>query len=194
MSMRSFVIFLPGHQKTTEHLPTLVESAEKFKWQPLELFAGYNGLYCPFPFKIDTRYQKGADQFERPGVKGCFASHYELWKRCLNLNEPIAIFESDVVFLKTPPWSLKDCDVIKLHGFKTSKPAATGIWHEGAHAYILKPSGAQKLIDWTEKWGASPADYMLGNKVVNMGYDFEDRVKLVDLGSSLTWNLESEMK
>jgi GR25 family glycosyltransferase involved in LPS biosynthesis len=191
--MKSFVIYLPGHKKTEEHLPILKESAIRNKWEPIEFFAGYNGLTTPFPFKIDQRYQKGADQFLRPGVKGCFASHYELWKRCLKLNEPIAIFESDVLFCKGPLWSLKNTDVIKLHGFRVSKPAATGNWHEGAHAYILKPSGAKKLIDWTEKWGASPADYMLGDKVVTMGYDFEDRVKLVDLGSSLTWNLESEM-
>lgn len=191
--MKSFVIYLPGHKKTEEHLPILKESAAKHNWYDIEFFVGYNGLTSPFPFKIDQRYKKGADQFLRPGVKGCFASHHALWEKCHRLKEPIAIFESDIVFCKNPPWSLKDADVIKLHGFKSAKPAATGIWHEGAHAYIVKPSGAKKLIDWTEKWGASPADYMLGHNVVKLGYDFDNRVKLVDLGSSLTWNLESEM-
>lgn len=190
--MKSFVIYLSGHKKTEEHLPTLVESANKHNWN-IELFPGFDGRSHRFPYKIDQRYPKGADQFTRAGVRGCFMSHYALWKKCLELKEPIGIFESDIVFCKSPPWSLKDCDVVKLDGFRTSKPAATGIWHEGAHAYILKPSGAQKLISWTELWGASPADYMLGDKVVSVKYDFENRIKLVKSDSSLTWNLEDEM-
>ena len=190
--MLSFIIYLTGHKKTEEHLPALVESANKHKWN-IELFPGFDGRSHHFPYKIDQRYPKGAKQFERAGVRGCFMSHYALWKKCLEMKEPIGIFESDIIFNKSPPWSLKDCDSIKLDGFRTSKPAATGVWHEGAHAYILKPSGAQKLINWTEKWGASPADYMLGDKVLTMKYDFEDRVKLVKSDSSLTWNLEEEM-
>ena len=190
--MLSFVIYLAGHKKTEEHLPTLKESAIKHNWN-IELIPGVDGRSYKFPHKIDQRYSKGAKQFERSGVRGCFMSHYALWQKCLELKEPIGIFESDIVFCKSPPWSLKDCDVVKLSGFRTTKPAATGIWHEGAHAYILKPSGAKKLIDWTEKWGASPADYMLGDKVLKIGFDFEDRVKLVKSDSSLTWNLEEEM-
>ena len=190
--MKSFVIYLPGHKKTEEHLPTLVESANKHNWN-IELFPGFDGRSHRFPHKIDQRYPKGAQQFERAGVRGCFMSHYTLWKECLLIDRPIAIFESDVIFVKGPPFSLKDADVIKLDGFKTTKPAATGIWMEGAHAYILKPSGAKKLVDWTEQWGASPADYMLGDNVLIMKYDFEDRVKLIKSNTSLTWNLEEEM-
>ena len=170
----------------------LVESANKHNWK-IELFPGFDGRNHRFPYKIDERYPKGAEQFQRAGVRGCFMSHYALWRRCLELNEPIGIFESDVIFRKAPPSSLKDCDAIKLHGFKISKPAATGNWHQGSHAYILKPSGAQKMIAWTELYGASPADYMLGDKVITMKYDFEDRVKLVKSDTSLTWNLEEEM-
>lgn len=190
--MKSFVIYLPGHKQSEEHLPVLEKSAKKYNWK-IELFFGFDGRNCQFPYKIDQRYKKGADQFNRAGVRGCFMSHYCLWERCLELNESIGIFESDIIFVKNEPWSIKDCDVLKLDGFKTSKPAATGIWMEGAHAYILKPSGAEKLINWTKIWGASPADYMLGDKVLEIGYDFENRVKLINSGSSLTWNLENEM-
>jgi hypothetical protein len=31
----------------------------------------------------------------RPGVLGCFYSHYRLWQKCIDLNEPIFIFEDD---------------------------------------------------------------------------------------------------
>ena len=109
--MKSFVIYLPGHKKTEEHLPTLVESATKHHWD-IELFPGFDGRSHRFPYKIDQRYPKGADQFTRAGVRGCFMSHYALWKKCLELKEPIGIFESDIIFRKSPPWSLKDCDEI----------------------------------------------------------------------------------
>lgn len=190
--MKSFVIYLPGHKKTEEHLPTLVESANKHNWN-IELFAGVDGRIVEFPHKIDQRYPKAVSELERSGVRGCFISHYLLWKKCLKGNETIGIFESDVIFYKNPPISLKSCDILKLDGFKTAKPASTGVWHKGAHAYILTPEGARKMIDWTTQWGASPVDFMIGDKVLKIGFDFEDRVKLANLGSSLTRNLEEEM-
>ena len=30
-----------------------------------------------------------------PGEKGCYASHYKLWQKCVELNEPILILEND---------------------------------------------------------------------------------------------------
>ena len=39
-------------------------------------------------------------KLSRPGVIGCFYSHYGLWKKCLELNEPIMIFEDDVKFYR----------------------------------------------------------------------------------------------
>lgn len=186
--MLSTVIVLRGHKKAESHLPRLLESAQQHGWN-LNVFEGKNGLAEPFNFKIDLRYPKGAKQFDRPGVRGCFSSHYELWKNC---TQTMAIFEHDVILNKPPPTCLPDTDVIKLDGFRPSKPAATGQWWEGAHAYIITPTAAKKLIAWTERWGASPADYMLGDKIVNVVFDLGQRVSLVDLGST-TWNLEAEI-
>jgi GR25 family glycosyltransferase involved in LPS biosynthesis len=39
-------------------------------------------------------------KLSRPGVVGCFYSHYALWQRCVELNEPIMIFEDDVKFYR----------------------------------------------------------------------------------------------
>lgn len=185
--MLATVIVLKGHTKAESHLPHLQESAKSYGWN-LTVFEAKNGLIEPFPFKIDQRYPKGAKQFERPGVRGCFLSHYELWKTC---SQTMAIFEHDVIFKKSPPTHLLDADIIKLDGFRLSKPAATGQWWEGAHAYIITPAGAQKLIYWVNTWGASPADYMLGDKVANIAFDDERRIELVDIGST-TWNLKLE--
>ena len=39
-------------------------------------------------------------KLSRPGVIGCFYSHYALWQKCIDLNEPIMIFEDDVKFYR----------------------------------------------------------------------------------------------
>lgn len=39
-------------------------------------------------------------KLSRPGVIGCFYSHYALWKKCVELGEPIMIFEDDVKFYR----------------------------------------------------------------------------------------------
>jgi len=44
--------------------------------------------------------EKDVPKLSRPGVIGCFYSHYNLWKRCVELNEPIMIFEDDVKFYR----------------------------------------------------------------------------------------------
>lgn len=186
--MLSTVIVLKGHERAEAHLPRLLGSAQQHGWH-LNVFEAKNGLTEQFPFRIDQRYPKGAKQFERPGVRGCFLSHYELWKRC---TQTMAIFEHDVIFKKPAPRDLPNADIVKLDGFRVSKPAATGQWWEGAHAYIITPVGAQKLIHWVDTWGASPADYMLGDKVAKIAFDDEGRVGLVDIGST-TWNLEQEL-
>lgn len=186
--MLSTVIVLKEYPKAQAHLPLLLNSAKIHNWQ-IHVFEAKNGLNEKFPFKIDQRYAKGARQFERPGVRGCFMSHYTLWKQC---TETMAIFEHDVIFKKSPPTELPDADIIKLDGFRKSKPASTGQWWEGAHAYIITPVGAKKLVDWIDRWGASPADYMLGDKVARIAFDADNRVELVDLGST-TWNLEIEL-
>lgn len=185
--MLSTVIYLKEHAPAVHHLPVLLRSAAQHKWQ-LNVFDAVDGTSLPWKFRVDQRYPKVVKSMERPGVRGCFASHYELWTRVLTAGEPMAIFEHDVVLLKPPPDRLADADIIKLDGFRVSKPAPTGQWWEGAHAYIIRPQGAKKLIEWVGRWGASPADFMLGDKVADIAFDLDQRVQLVNLGST-TWNL-----
>lgn len=57
------------------------------------------------------KFKKG-----RPGVMGCFFSHYYLWQRCVELNEPIVILEHDGYVIKPIPDSILGAfdDVLKL--------------------------------------------------------------------------------
>ena len=35
-------------------------------------------------------------------------------------------------------------------------PHSAGNWYEGARAYLLRPSGAKKILDWVHNNGARP--------------------------------------
>jgi GR25 family glycosyltransferase involved in LPS biosynthesis len=98
-----------------------------------------------------------------PGVKGCFYSHYRLWQKCVELNEPIIIWEDDIV-LRRPFIPIDWTDVLILalgHPTKTEKyrhyletpegnPRPEPYFQSsmpGCCGYALKPHAAKKLID-----------------------------------------------
>jgi hypothetical protein len=114
-------------------------------------------------------HKKTMDKF---GVHGCFFSHFRLWKKCVELNEPIVILEHDAVI--TAPWPevfLKD-SLIKLHHrFKTMRhDDDSGEWSKSAHAYCLSPNHATKLINFSQTVGAYAPDVMIGTKVVSLSF------------------------
>jgi GR25 family glycosyltransferase involved in LPS biosynthesis len=98
-----------------------------------------------------------------PGIQGCFYSHYRLWQKCVKLNEPIAIWEDDIVLVR-PYRPVEWTDVLVLalgHPKKTLKyqhyfdaptgDAAAVDYHQssmpGCCGYALHPHTAKKLID-----------------------------------------------
>jgi GR25 family glycosyltransferase involved in LPS biosynthesis len=121
-------------------------------------------------------------KMQSPGVKGCFYSHYRLWKKCVELNEPIIILEHDAII--TAPWSeifLKD-SLIKLHHrFKTMRyDEDSGEWSKSAHAYCLSPDHATKLIEFSKKIGAFAVDTMIGSNVVPFAHLNKKETSLID--------------
>ena len=63
----------------------------------------YEEFKKKYQYKIVERQLIGENhkgKLSRPGVVGCFYSHYALWQKCIELNEPIMIFEDDVKFYR----------------------------------------------------------------------------------------------
>lgn len=105
----------------------------------------------------------------RPGVRGCFLSHWQLWNHCVHINQTVGIFEHDVIFCKPPPDPIPDFShVLKLQGFDAKPPRPAGVWYEGARAYFISPDGADRLINWVRRHGALPADVQIGLDVVEI--------------------------
>lgn len=134
---------------------------EKFKWNEKEVG------------KINT-----------PGVRGCFHSHFRLWKQCIDLQEPIAIFEDDVKFFRGyQPVEFTDVLIVSLgknsfynEPFKSflenpqGEPKAIP-WKNfsmpGASGYMITPNAASNLVKFYRNYFA-PADSGMNKNIVHM--------------------------
>jgi GR25 family glycosyltransferase involved in LPS biosynthesis len=179
--MKSFVIILEDHPTSESFGNVALSSGIEYGWN-VEKFKAVDGRYTNLDnYKIFPTQQKGKckNAFLRPGVVGCFLSHYRLWKMCVELNETIGIFEQDIEFKKINNNTIAFADVLRFDKpEKIGKDYGTGVWWEGAHAYLLTPAGAKKLLDWTHRHGAYPADVMLGTGVVDIQFNLDNLIFL----------------
>jgi GR25 family glycosyltransferase involved in LPS biosynthesis len=176
------------------------------------------GVYSDFDnrlFKEGIRVNPlGHKKIRTNGVKGCFLSHFSLWKKCLELGHPIAIFEYDALLFNPLPDDILDRfnDYLNLdfsrhlylkdlEKYETdlSKPLPVQVEKlqrsnekcdpngfkfinrnhiKGAYGYILKPSGAQKLIDAARTDGMLPADVLPNLKYLDLFYTVPSIVRL----------------
>lgn len=117
------------------------------------------GLDCEVFYGVDARKDThplldhlDRRQFEfnmgRPciiGEAGCYASHYLLWQKCVELNEPIIIFEDDLSIedelflntLKAVAENIESCGYIR-----TENTSSRGMF------YDVKQYGSQRLVKY----------------------------------------------
>lgn len=177
MKLKNYIIYLPQ----IEHS---VASAERLKQQLVNygeevyLFEGTHGNVAKEQFEKEGRVPhnwglKGPKvllpdnvkaKYMGPGVMGCFDSHYRLWKKCVELNEPIIVWEDDVELIR-PFTYVEWIDVLSIafsHGKKrrkylhflenptTKKPRAEDYGQgsmPGNGGYAIKPHAAKILVD-----------------------------------------------
>lgn len=185
--MKGFIIYLPKYKDSVKYA---VELKDRLIETGVDatLFEGTYGDETDEIFAKENRtlqiiyyHDWKLDENEiRPGVKGCFHSHYRLWQKCVELDEPILIFEDDLE-LKKPflPVEWEDVLIMSFGGdwwpyqeplddYKqyldtdmSVPPKAieyTGICAPGLVAYGIKPKAAKILVD-EYKNGYAPADH-----------------------------------
>jgi hypothetical protein len=139
-----------------------------------------------YAWKIYEKQRIGADEgkMRRPGVVGCFYSHYGLWQRCVELNEPIMIFEDDVKFYRR--WIPIDWDGVLIlslgkssflnEPYQTYLENPTGNpqpmpWRQfslpGASGYAIKPDAALGLVKAYRDW-YRPADNAINQELTQL--------------------------
>lgn len=176
--MKSYIICLSQIESSITTAVKLKEQLESFG-MPAELFEGTYGTDAvilmekegrrvhPFGIKgpqaVAVPGDTSVEKMQTPGVKGCFYSHYRLWKKCVELDQPILIWEDDIV-LSRPylPVSWHDVLVVALgHPKKSDRymhyltdpqgEPASDFYHQssmpGCCGYAIKPHAARKLIE-----------------------------------------------
>jgi GR25 family glycosyltransferase involved in LPS biosynthesis len=175
--MKSFIIHLSKIEsslKTALAMKTVLDSYgmenELFEGsygnETLNRYQQMNRRYHPWNFKggptqiISDEYR---DSQKSPGEIGCFDSHFRLWEKCVELNEPILIFEDDVKF--TRPFIPVEWDDILITVF--GNPTKSAKYYQyltdpsgepyaaeyrqssmpGTPGYAIKPKAAKKLVD-----------------------------------------------
>jgi glycosyl transferase family 25 len=175
--MKSFIIHLSKISASLATATNLKNQLEEYG-MPAELFEGTYGndavkimehegrLVHPFGIKgpaNNTEPREPTGKIAAPGVRGCFYSHYRLWQKCVDLDEPIIIWEDDIKLLR-PFMPVKWTDVLivalghptKSQGYMNylenpkGVPAASEYRQSsmpGCCGYAIKPHAAKKLVD-----------------------------------------------
>ena len=214
--IKSFIIYLSKIESSLTTALNLKRQLENFN-MPVELFEGTYGNDAAEMFHAENRiFDKNgfptieeAEKYEHkssyPGVKGCFYSHYRLWQKCVELNEPIIIWEDDVV-LQRPfiPIEWKDVLILALgfkekaepyfHLLEQNMPPEALEYNDyhipGTPGYAITPRGAKKLIDRYQK-SFLPSDIAMNKKVIDISIHSQVMgTAIIDEKVSLVRNLK----
>jgi GR25 family glycosyltransferase involved in LPS biosynthesis len=172
--MKSFIIHLSKIESSLTTALNLKRQLEEFN-MPVELFEGTYGNEAVKMMEDEGRTVhplgiKGTidptdaniNKMMSPGVRGCFYSHYQLWQKCVELNESIIIWEDDIV-LSRPYLSIDWTDVLVLAlGHQQKSPRYMHLLTNpegeprpevynrssmpGCCGYAIKPHAAEKLL------------------------------------------------
>ncbi len=132
-------------------------------------------------FHTDYNFDKGKDPLPE---MGCFASHYLLWQRCIDFDEPIIILEHDAEFRSPiPPLRFKHAILLSRPSFTTGNyrykdircPRPREIFYPmkvlaAAHCYAISPSGARILVDAADRELILPADSFINKDRLDILY------------------------
>lgn len=80
-------------------------------------------------------------KMSRPGVIGCFYSHYNLWLKCIDLREPIMIFEDDVKFYR-------NYIPVQFEGVLILSLGKSSFYNEPFKTYLENPTGIPGALSW----------------------------------------------
>jgi hypothetical protein len=174
---KTFVIALKEHDISLSQLNDCLASAKQHDWN-IEVFWGVNGKTLSLDswkdIGVKPLLHKGS--MKKLGMWGCFFSHFALWNKCVELNEPIIVLEHDAVIQSVwNPIEISE-SLIKLHehycfsdddGWVDSD---SGQASSSTHAYCITPEHASKLIHFSITVGGYSPDRMMGDKVLPISY------------------------
>lgn len=204
-NLKAFCIGVEHLPESMSQVEICLESAKKYNYN-CEWFKAFTGETAQIYFeknnvKFPTKCPPGITEWQfnhtvtkwlpRRGLQGCMASQQFLWRKCIELDEPIIIMEHDGIFIREWDDSIDWVDVLHLdpiggrhkdawkvlhnksegiHDFIYGHDMRTGHRMAGCHSYAIKPHAAQKLIDYGSEHGFMNNDAHINwNKVSIQG-------------------------
>jgi len=104
----------------------------------------YEDFKKRFYYQVTEKQLIGPNEIgkmSRPGVIGCFYSHYNLWMKCIELNEPIMIFEDDVKFYR-------EYKPVTFDGVLILSLGKSSFLGDPWKTYLETPSGSPEALPW----------------------------------------------
>jgi len=170
--MKSFVITIESIEKSVQAANRCIKTGKKYGFE-IEKFKATTPADNPIEIihKLGISPQGFAEKYSRrENCIAAFLSHYYLWKKAVDTNENIIIFEHDAIITGSLPENFKFNKVItfsKPSYGKFNTPIKIGVdglvqkqYFGGAHGYIVSPEGAKILIE-KSKIEAAPTDVFL---------------------------------
>lgn len=171
--MRNFVITMLNHPQSVEVSNRCIDSGKQFNID-IEIFDAITP--SDDLEKILKDEGIGTNDFidtyaTYEGMVSCFLSHYFLWKKCIELNEEITIFEHDAV-IQSPIPRLDYIGCVNLgkpsYGIYQTPTKGLGRLQSmthfpGTHCYRVNPYGAQKFIEQSKISGNTPDIFLHSN-------------------------------
>ncbi|WP_338048228.1 glycosyltransferase family 25 protein [Photobacterium salinisoli] len=179
MTIPTFVVSLARSSHRREHMQTLMDQAG-ISFQFFDAVDGIDSEHF-----LHSEKATPALTFKRKGYQlvpaevACFASHYALWEKCLELDTPILILEDNVNVLADVHSVLADIQpyieqyhYIKLSAhqpntfkalFAVSDTHSIGVYRKGTcgtSAYIITPVAAKSFLENAQRFIEPVDDYM----------------------------------
>ena len=156
--MRVFVISLDA-TKSLETYRTIFPNVERFDAIDTRESFDETKLSVLARYHVRTRVDTDVAHVASKGAIGCFLSHAALWRRCVQMNEPIVVLEEDFVptervldAIRNVPKKCLFASVAYLPVFTRGKRVDSR-WcriearrFAGSQMYLIKPRGAERLL------------------------------------------------
>ena len=153
--MKTYIISIKSNEDSVKSTQQAIWSAKEVGYtEPIIEF----DAILPETWKEVLPFNNIFNMYPRPyNVAACFASHYMLWKKCIELNEPILILEHDAIFVENiPDIDFKMCvsfgrpSYIRPRQMVYTTPidGLQPIIQDnflGHHAYAIKPEAAKQF-------------------------------------------------
>lgn len=186
---KKFIITLVEDPPSLEAAEQCRQSIHRHDGGAAEYFTAVDERHSEAVFKkYGIAWMNRGKRGSRKVLMGCFSSHFLLWLKCIERDEPIMIFESDALCAGAIPSRLRFRHVINLldgdyrRNCFVQNRAALFLDRKSYHgstyyaayamprtaAYAVSPDGARRLVKEALSGFARPADEFMTKGVVDI--------------------------